>query len=171
MCVEWGIIWYFKIAVSGRFISSNLFGCCSVLILISKPTVFLGISAALQRVVTTVNTNKGAGHFQTLPIPLHGVVLVVTHRKPFDNLFSYKMRKTQLLQFILTHVCHWNVRQVKVKLSLYCAVKAFRGMDLNFAASLRLVLDEGVRQLHAATIFIPGENPWHLQIKACSSSP
>jgi hypothetical protein len=34
-------------------------------------------------------------------------------------------------------------------------MKAFRGMDLSFEASLRRVLDEGVRQLHAATIF-PG---------------
>ena len=50
-------------------------------------------------------------------------------------------------------------------------MKAFRGMDLNFEASLRRVLDEGVRQLHAATISPPGENPWQLRIKSCSSGP
>ena len=56
----------------------------------------LGISAILQKVVTTVNMNKGAGHFPVFYILLQVVVLVIVHHKLFDTLFSYKAREAQL---------------------------------------------------------------------------
>jgi len=34
--------------------------------------------------------NKSAVHFPFLPIHLHAVVLVISHHKLFDTLFSYK---------------------------------------------------------------------------------
>jgi len=61
-----------------------------------KLIVSLGVSAALQMVVTTVNISKGAGHFPIFPILLHGILLVISHHKLFNTLFSYCVRKTQL---------------------------------------------------------------------------
>jgi hypothetical protein len=40
---------------------------------------------------------------------------------------------------------------------LFNVMKAFRGMEVKLQAFLRRVLDEGLRQLHVATIFFsPG---------------